>query len=80
MGVRELRKELHAFINHTDERFLNMVYAMSKEYKEDVIVGYKVDGTPITQQELKNRVRSASKRVKSGDFLTQEEMEKGVAD
>jgi hypothetical protein len=75
MGVSELRNELHDYINHADERFLKMIYAMSKEYKKPVIVGYSSDGSPISELELKNRVRSASKRVKSGDFLTQEEVE-----
>jgi hypothetical protein len=78
MGVPELRNELHDFINQADERFLKMVYAMSKEYKKPVIVGYNTDGSPITEQVLRNRVKSASKRVKSGDFLTQEEVEKEV--
>ena len=78
MGVPELRKELHDFINQADERFLNMVYAMSKEYTEIVIVGYTTDGQPITKQDLSSRVKSASKRVKSGDFLTQEEVEKEI--
>ncbi len=78
MGTLELRNELHDFINHADERFLKMVYAMSKEYKNPVIVGYNTDGLQITQQDLKNRVKSASMRVKSGDFLTQEEVEKEV--
>lgn len=51
---------------------------MSKEYKKPVIVGYNVDGTPITQQGLKSRVKAASKRVKSGDYIAQEEVEKEV--
>lgn len=78
MGVPELRNELHDFIDRADERFLKMVYAMSQEYKKPVIVGYNTDGSPITQQDLGNRVKSASMRVKSGDFLTQEEVEKEV--
>ncbi len=78
MGVPELRNELHDLINHADERFLKMVYAMSKEYKKPVFVGYNIDGSPITEQDLRNRVKSASKRVKSGDFLTQEEVEKEI--
>jgi len=78
MGVLELREELHNLINHADERFLKMVYAMSKEYKSPVIVGYNPDGSPITEQELRNRIKAASKRVKSGDYLTQEEVEKQV--
>lgn len=55
-----------------------MVYSMSKGYEQSEIVGYKVDGTPITQEYLLKRVRAASKRVKSGDYLTQEEVEKEV--
>lgn len=78
MGVPELRNELHDFINHADEHFLKMVYAMSKEYGKPVIVGYNTDGSPITQQDLGVRVKSASMRVKSGDFLTHEEVEKEV--
>jgi len=78
MQVKELKKELQAFIEHADERFVKMVYAMSKEYKKPEIVGYNVDGTPITQEDLKNRVKAASKRVKSGDYLTQEDIEKEI--
>jgi hypothetical protein len=55
-----------------------VISAMSKEYKKTVIVGYNPDGSPITELDLKNRVKSASKRVKSGDFLTQEEVDKEV--
>jgi len=78
MGVAELKEELHNYIDHADERFLKMVYAMSREYKESVVIGYNVDGTPITPKELVQRVTSASKRVKSGNFITQEDIEKEV--
>lgn len=78
MGVPELRKELHDFINQADERFLKMVYAMSKEYEEPEIMGYNLDGSPITRQYLLKRVKAASERVKSGDFLTEEDVEKEV--
>lgn len=78
MGVAELKTELHNYIDHADERFLKMVYAMSREYKAPMVIGYKVDGTPITQKELVQRVTSASKRVKSGNFISHEEVEKEV--
>ena len=78
MGIPELRNELHDFINHADERFLKMVYAMSKEYENSELIGYNVDGTAITAKDLSNRVREASKRVKDGDYLTQEEIEKEI--
>ncbi len=79
MGVQKLREELHDYINHADERFLKMVYAMSKEYKkEHNLVGYNVDGSPITKEGLVRRAKAASQRVKSGDFITQEEVEKEI--
>lgn len=55
-----------------------MVHAMSKEYKQSENVGYTVNGNPITKEDLKNRVKKASERVKSGDYITQEEVDKEV--
>jgi hypothetical protein len=78
MGVQKLREDLHDYINHADETFLKMVYAMSKEYKKSDVVGFNVDGSRITQQGLVKRAKAASKRVKSGDFITQEEVEKEI--
>ena len=78
MSTIELKKELHHYIDNADETFLKMVHAMSKEYDKPTIVGYNVDGTPITQQDLKSRVKAASKRVKSGDYFTQKEVEKEI--
>ena len=78
MGATELRKELHSYIDHADEMFLKMVYAMSREYKKSDIVGYNTDGSPITQKDLKKRVKAASKRVKAGQYTTQEEVEKEI--
>ena len=78
MGTIELREELHKYIDKADEAFLKMVYAMSKEKKQSVVAGYTPDGKPISQKDLRNRVLTASKRVKDGDFISQEEIEKEV--
>ncbi|MFA9388670.1 MAG: hypothetical protein ACERKD_02605 [Prolixibacteraceae bacterium] len=56
----------------------DLVYAMSKEYKESDIAGYQADGTPISEDTLSKRVLAASKRVKSGDFISEEEVEQEV--
>jgi hypothetical protein len=78
MGVQQLREEIHEFINQADERFLKMVYAMSKEYNESDVAGYNVDGSAITKKDLIKRAKAASVRVKSGNFFTQEEVEKEI--
>ena len=78
MNTAALKKELHLYIDSADERFLKMVYAMSKEYSEDTVVGYRTDGTSIAPADLKKRVKAASGRVKSGKYITQEELEKEI--
>ena len=51
---------------------------MSKEYDKSKNIGYTVDGNPITKEDLKSRVKAASKKVKSGDYISQEEVDKEV--
>ncbi len=78
METAELRKKVRSYIDKTDERFLRMVDAMRKEYEESDIVGYEVDGTPITQENLVKEAREASAQVKAGNYITQEDLEKEV--
>lgn len=78
MTTTALRKEVQQYINQADELFLKMVHAMSKEYENTLVVGYTPQGKPITNVELKERVKAASERVKSGDFIPHEELEKEV--
>ncbi len=76
MGTAELRKEVHSLIEKADKGFLKKVYAMSKEQEKAIVVGYEVDGTPITQEDLIKQAREASAQVKTGNYITQEDLEK----
>lgn len=78
MDANKLREELHKYIDHADKTFLKMVHAMRKEYEQSENVGYTVDGTPISKEDLKKRVKAASERVKSGEYISQEEVDKEV--
>jgi predicted ribonuclease YlaK len=75
LSTIELKAQLHQYIDNADETFLKMVHAMSKEYKKTEVIGYTVGGVPLTQFDIKRRVKAASKRVKSGDYIAQEEIE-----
>lgn len=76
MGTAELRKEVQSYIEKADDRFLRMVHALKREYEESDTVGYEVDGTPITQEDLIQEAREASAQVKAGNYFTQEDLEK----
>ncbi len=78
MGTAELRKEAHSFIERASDKVLEKVLAMDTESEKIVVVGYEADGTPITREELIQEVQEVSARVKAGNYITQEEMEKGV--
>jgi hypothetical protein len=51
---------------------------MSKKYNKTDKIGYNVDSSPITKAVLIKRVKEASLRVKSGEFITQEYIEKEI--
>ncbi len=53
---------------------------MNKKYEQTKFIGFTIDGEPITKQDLKNRVKQASERVKSGDYISQEEVDEEVKD
>lgn len=74
----QLREELIQYIKNADERFLKMVQAMSKEYDKDAVAGYNTDGTAISKKMLIKRVKQASAEVKSGKFISQEDIEKEI--
>ncbi len=80
MNTAALKKELHSYIEKADNRFLKMVYALAKSYEDEevIVVGYEADGTPITKETLIEEAREASAQVKSGNYTTQEDLEKDV--
>ncbi len=52
MGAAQIREELHQFINHADERILNLMYGMMKADVEKGIL------TTEQQEDLDKRIAS----------------------
>jgi hypothetical protein len=44
--------------------------------RHDPIVGYELDGSPITRSVLLQQLEEAEQRVANGEFITQEDLEK----
>ncbi len=44
--------------------------------EKEMIVGYTVEGKPLTKDAYNKRLQKAEKQIASGDYLTQEELEK----
>jgi hypothetical protein len=44
--------------------------------KHNPVVGYQINGDPITRKQLIKRIEEAEKRIDNGEFTTQEDLEK----
>jgi len=44
--------------------------------EKEMIVGYTVEGVPLTKDAYNKRLQKAEEQIASGDYLTQEELEK----
>jgi len=45
---------------------------------EEMIVGYTTDGNPLTKHQYNERLLIAEKQIESGDYITQEDLEREI--
>ncbi|MEM7548383.1 MAG: hypothetical protein AAF363_01815 [Bacteroidota bacterium] len=58
----------------------SLIEKVDKLLEEEMIVGYTAKGKPLTKKEYNLRLREAEKQIKSGDFISQEDLEKEAED
>ena len=75
MGALELRNNLLLYINQADERLLKVVKAVMESYWDEEIVAYSVEGKALTKLDYKSELNDAVSEIKSGKFITQENLE-----
>ena len=56
----------------------SLIAKVDKLLEEEMIVGYTVKGEPLTKKEYNLRLEKAEKQIASGDFITQDDLEKEV--
>lgn len=49
---------------------------IDKLLEEEMIVGYTVEGKPLTKKAYNMRLQKAEQEIRSGEYLSQEELEK----
>jgi len=80
MAITSVKESLHDLIDRIeDEELLNAYLKIIEKglpVSSDPIVGYTTKGEAITKSKLVQRVRAASERVKSGQYTSQEDLEK----
>jgi len=73
MSTAQIQEKLKLVIKNGDTRLLKMLYALAKEYNAE---NYILPGKPMSARELKLRAKAAKGRIKSGQFTSQEDLEK----
>jgi len=44
--------------------------------EKEMIVGYSVEGKPLTKETYNARLQMAEKKIRSGEYITQDDLEK----
>ena len=76
MGAVELKNRIQTFLDHADERVLNIVNSVFENYYQDETVAFHPDGSPMTRKEYKVALDTAETQIEKGDFISAEEFEK----
>ena len=56
----------------------SLLEKISNILDEEMIVGYTTDGKPLTLQQYNERLLIAEKQIESGDYISQDELEKEI--
>ena len=54
----------------------SILIKISKILEKEMIVAYTTEGKPLTKEAYNKRLEKAEKQFASGDYITQEELEK----
>ena len=74
MGIPKIRTELQSIIEKADDRIIKMVYAMLKSYQQDEIIGFTVEGAPLTISRLEQQLAASEQEIKEGKTHTHEQV------
>jgi hypothetical protein len=74
MGTTDLRKEIHDYIDHADDRFLRLVYSMVEN--EQIEAGSNLFSTPT--EEMEKRAKASLQSVAEGRTRNIKEFKKEV--
>ena len=55
---------------------VSLLDKISKILDKEMVVGYTVEGEPLTKESYNKRLQTAEKQILAGEYLTQEDLEK----
>ena len=75
MSVTEARANIIRRVEQIDDpTALEDINTMIEDYTNNQIVGYEVDGTPITVEEFRKQAEISIKEVENGKYYTTDQL------
>ncbi len=78
MSSAQVKKQLHDYIDQVDDRILHAMYAMLQNYlqQEEAIVGFTVQGQPLTKKDMIDSLNEAVSDVEKGKGISSDDIRK----
>lgn len=76
MSTSQIKEQLHNYIDLVDEHFLRSLHAMMQNYvqEEESILGYTVDGKPLTKKSMINVLNEAVSDVENDKGISSDDI------
>lgn len=75
MSTAEIKANIiHQVEQIEDPNMLAGINNLIEDYTKNRIIGYRVDGTPVTAEEFKKQSEEASERIRNGHYYTVEDL------
>ena len=78
MNTVKIKEEISEYLQHADDRILKLIHGLIKADQEPSPVGYKLDGTPITKEDLIARTEKAEEDIREGRVKTSKQLRKEI--
>lgn len=78
MKKEALRKKVIGYLVDADEELLSKVNEVISDYKKSEIVGYRVNGEPITKEQLLEEIKISEQQIKDGNYITAEALREEI--
>lgn len=75
MSLTEVKADIMRKVEQiNDQTTLEDINTWIEDYTSNRIIGYRIDGTPITAEEFAKQSDEASDRIRNGQYYTIEEL------
>lgn len=74
MNTVKIKAEISEYLQHADDRILKLIHGLIKADQSFSPVGYKVDGTPLTKEDLIARAEKSEEDIREGRVKTSKQV------